>query len=116
VKSYIRTIYRKIDVTSRTQAVLWGVRHGFTPDHHRVEHWRGGPERQVRWRSRFRSMSEGPGGASAAIATIGTPGITQLISRPRVTSCTDSLRGEPRRLGRADAGRTAAERTQIDPK
>jgi DNA-binding NarL/FixJ family response regulator len=43
VKSYIRSIYRKIDVTSRTQAVLWGVRHGFTPDHHRIEHWRGGP-------------------------------------------------------------------------
>ena len=43
VKSYIRTIYRKIDVTSSTQAVLWGVRHGFTPDHHRIEHWRGGP-------------------------------------------------------------------------
>ena len=43
VKSYIRTIYRKIDVASRTQAVLWGVRHGFTPDHSRIEHWRGGP-------------------------------------------------------------------------
>jgi hypothetical protein len=43
VKSYIRTIYRKIEVSSRTQAVLWGVRHGFTPDHHRIEHWRGGP-------------------------------------------------------------------------
>jgi DNA-binding NarL/FixJ family response regulator len=43
VKSYIRTIYRKIDVTSRTQAVLWGVHYGFTPDHHRIEHWRGGP-------------------------------------------------------------------------
>jgi DNA-binding NarL/FixJ family response regulator len=43
VKSYIRTIYRKIEVASRTQAVLWGVRHGFTPDHHRIEHWRGGP-------------------------------------------------------------------------
>ena len=43
VKSYIRTIYRKIEVLSRTQAVLWGVRHGFTPDHHRIEHWRGGP-------------------------------------------------------------------------
>ena len=40
VKSYIRTIYRKIDVESRTQAVLWGVRHGFTPDHHRIERWR----------------------------------------------------------------------------
>jgi len=43
VKSYIRTIYRKIDVASRTQAVLWGVNNGFTPDHHRIEHWRGGP-------------------------------------------------------------------------
>jgi DNA-binding NarL/FixJ family response regulator len=43
VKSYIRTIYRKIGVASRTQAVLWGVGHGFTPDHHRIEHWRGGP-------------------------------------------------------------------------
>ena len=31
IKSYVRTIYRKIGVTSRTQAVLWGVRHGFVP-------------------------------------------------------------------------------------
>lgn len=43
VKSYIRSIYRKIEVGSRTQAVLWGVEHGFKPDHHRIEHWRGGP-------------------------------------------------------------------------
>ena len=43
VKSYIRTLYRKIDVDSRTQAVLWGVDNGFLPDHHRIEHWRGGP-------------------------------------------------------------------------
>jgi DNA-binding NarL/FixJ family response regulator len=43
VKSYIRTIYRKINVGSRTQAVLWGVDNGFTPDHHRIDHWRGGP-------------------------------------------------------------------------
>lgn len=43
VKSYIRTLYRKIGVGSRTQAVLWGMQHGFTPDHHRIEHWRGGP-------------------------------------------------------------------------
>ncbi len=43
VKSYIRTIYRKLGVGSRTKAVLWGVNHGFTPDHHRIEHWRGGP-------------------------------------------------------------------------
>ena len=40
VKSYIRTIYRKINVASRTQAVLWGVEHGFSPDHRRIEHWR----------------------------------------------------------------------------
>jgi DNA-binding CsgD family transcriptional regulator len=43
VKSYIRTVYRKIGAGSRTQAVLWGVGHGFTPDHHRIDHWRGGP-------------------------------------------------------------------------
>ena len=43
VKSYIRTIYRKINVTSRTQAVLWGVEHGFSPDHRRIDHWRDGP-------------------------------------------------------------------------
>ncbi|MDX6205042.1 MAG: hypothetical protein QOE76_1814 [Frankiales bacterium] len=41
VKSYIRTIYRKIGAGSRTQAVLWGVDHGFTPDRHRIDHWRG---------------------------------------------------------------------------
>ncbi len=40
VKSYIRTIYRKINVDSRTRAVLWGINHGFTPDHHRIDHWR----------------------------------------------------------------------------
>jgi DNA-binding NarL/FixJ family response regulator len=43
VKSYIRTLYRKIGVSSRTQAVLWGIDHGFAPDHHRIDHWRGGP-------------------------------------------------------------------------
>ncbi len=43
IKSYIRTIYRKINAGSRTQAVLWGVKHGFEPDHHRIDHWRGGP-------------------------------------------------------------------------
>ncbi len=40
IKSYIRTVYRKIGVASRTQAVLWGVNHGFTPDHHRIDSWR----------------------------------------------------------------------------
>ena len=43
VKSYIRTIYCKIGAGSRTQAVLWGVKNGFTPDHRRIDHWRGGP-------------------------------------------------------------------------
>jgi len=43
VKSYIRSAYRKIDVTTRSHAILWGVSHGFTPDHHRIDHWRGGP-------------------------------------------------------------------------
>jgi len=32
VKTYIRSAYRKVGVTSRSQAVLWGVRHGFLPD------------------------------------------------------------------------------------
>jgi DNA-binding NarL/FixJ family response regulator len=40
IKSYIRTTYRKIGASSRTQAVLWGVRHGFIPDHDRLESWR----------------------------------------------------------------------------
>ena len=43
VKLYIRNVYAKIGATSRTQAVLWGVSHGFTPDHHRIDHWLGGP-------------------------------------------------------------------------
>jgi len=32
VKTYIRTAYRKMDVERRSQAVLWGVQHGFQPD------------------------------------------------------------------------------------
>lgn len=32
VKTYIRTAYRKIDVSRRAQAVAWGMRHGFEPD------------------------------------------------------------------------------------
>jgi len=43
VKSYIRSVYGKIGAESRTQAVLWGVNHGFTPDHHRIDSWLGGP-------------------------------------------------------------------------
>ena len=43
IKTYIRSAYRRIGVTSRTQAVLWGVDHGFKPDHRRIDHWRGQP-------------------------------------------------------------------------
>ena len=32
VKTYIRSAYRKIGVTSRTQAVLWAIDNGFKPD------------------------------------------------------------------------------------
>ncbi len=32
VKTYIRSAYRKIEVTSRAQAVLWGVRNGYLPE------------------------------------------------------------------------------------
>lgn len=35
VKSYIRSAYRKMGVTSRTNAVLWGTEHGFAPDRSR---------------------------------------------------------------------------------
>ncbi len=31
VKTYIRTGYRKIGARTRSQAVLWGLRHGFVP-------------------------------------------------------------------------------------
>jgi DNA-binding NarL/FixJ family response regulator len=40
VKTYIRSTYRKIGATSRTQAVLWGVEHDFKPQHRRIDHWR----------------------------------------------------------------------------
>lgn len=40
VKSYIRSAYRKIGVTSRTLAVIWGIEHGFKPDHKRIDTWR----------------------------------------------------------------------------
>ncbi|WP_139416194.1 response regulator transcription factor [Agromyces laixinhei] len=36
VKTYIRNCYRRINVTSRTNAVLWGIEHGFRPDHTRI--------------------------------------------------------------------------------
>jgi DNA-binding NarL/FixJ family response regulator len=36
IKSYIRSAYRKIGVTSRSRAILWGIDHGFQPDRLRV--------------------------------------------------------------------------------
>lgn len=38
IKTYIRTCYRRINVTSRTNAVLWGIEHGFRPDRTRISH------------------------------------------------------------------------------
>jgi DNA-binding NarL/FixJ family response regulator len=40
VKMYIRTSYRKMRVSSRTQAVLWGLRNGFEAPHHQLDRWR----------------------------------------------------------------------------
>ena len=36
IKSHIRSCYRRIDVANRSNAILWGVKHGFTPDHVQV--------------------------------------------------------------------------------
>lgn len=36
IKSYIRSCYRKIGVSNRSNAILWGVQHGFLPDRVRV--------------------------------------------------------------------------------
>ena len=34
VKTYIRSAYRKMGVTTRAQAVAWGIEHGLKPDRH----------------------------------------------------------------------------------
>ena len=36
VKTYIRSAYRKIGVTSRSRAILWGIDHGFQPSTSRM--------------------------------------------------------------------------------
>jgi two-component system, NarL family, response regulator LiaR len=36
IKSYIRSAYRKIGVTSRSRAILWGIDHGFQPSASRM--------------------------------------------------------------------------------
>lgn len=41
IKSHIRKAYRKIGVSSRSQAVLWGIEHGFKPPRRAVDRWRG---------------------------------------------------------------------------
>lgn len=38
IKTYIRSCYRRIGTNSRTNAVLWGIEHGFRPDRIRIEH------------------------------------------------------------------------------
>jgi NarL family two-component system response regulator LiaR len=40
IKSYIRSGYRKIGVTNRSNAIIWGLEHGFRPDRVRMS----GPE------------------------------------------------------------------------
>ena len=44
IKSYIRSAYRKIDVDSRSRAVLWGVEHGMRADRVRIN---GSPAREA---------------------------------------------------------------------
>lgn len=39
IKSYVRSAYRKIGVSNRVEAVLWGVDHGFKPDYQRIKAW-----------------------------------------------------------------------------
>lgn len=36
VKTFIRSCYRRIGVTNRSNAILWGFAHGFVPDYKRV--------------------------------------------------------------------------------
>lgn len=40
IKTYIRSSYRKIGVASRTQAVLWGIAHGFEVPTRQLDRWR----------------------------------------------------------------------------
>ncbi len=40
IKMYVRSSYRKMGVSSRTQAVLWGLKNGFEADHHQIDRWR----------------------------------------------------------------------------
>jgi DNA-binding NarL/FixJ family response regulator len=39
IKTYIRSSYKKIGVASRTQAVLWGISHGFQSPGRQFDRW-----------------------------------------------------------------------------
>lgn len=41
VKTHVRNVYAKIGVSSRAQAVLWGVDHGFRRQQHALDGWLG---------------------------------------------------------------------------
>ena len=45
VKTHIRAVYRKIGVSNRVEAVIWGTHHGFRPDHRSIDHWMEQPTR-----------------------------------------------------------------------
>jgi DNA-binding CsgD family transcriptional regulator len=38
VKTYVRTAYRRMGVRSRSQAILWGIEHGFRVEHGATRH------------------------------------------------------------------------------
>jgi DNA-binding NarL/FixJ family response regulator len=40
IKTHIRNAYRKVGVSTRSQAVLWGVDHGFRISRHHIDAWR----------------------------------------------------------------------------
>jgi len=42
IKTHTRNVFRKIGVSSRTEAALWGVDHGFRPDRSSAADWSGG--------------------------------------------------------------------------
>ena len=41
VKTHTQKVFRKIGVSTRTEAALWGVDHGFRPDRSSRDDWSG---------------------------------------------------------------------------